>query len=316
MLYVAIDPAENDIILSICRRNKREGIRLADPYIDETFTQDIIVSYIRGGDRTDVGGDHFHDFYEVYYYLGNSMNYFIDEKKHSVQNNDIVLIAPYLIHRTLYTPEQKRDRLLILFRPALLDLIADQEVQDEVKRMFQKHRKLTIISHEQQKRFEEMIFTIAATEEQSKNKIHQLQLKHELLSLLLMILGIDQADRIFDHELMELSQPEQLVQQVLIYINNHYSQNINLEEIASKLFVSKYYLSRTFNDVMDTSITKYINTKRLSEAERLIRYSNLTITQICKEVGFSSSSYFIQLFKEKYNCTPLAFRDRMPKKDA
>ncbi len=287
---------------------------MADPYVDKTFTEDIIVSYIRGGDRTDVGGDHFHDFYEIYYYLGNSMNYFIDEKKHSVQNKDIVLIAPYLIHRTLYTPEQKRDRLLILYRPALLDSIGDKAVSRQIEEMFRNHRKLTILNHEKHKRFEELIFTIAATKEQAENNIHELQLKHELISLLLMMLGIEDEDRIFDNEPLELSQPERLVQQVLIYINNNYSRNINLEDIAGELYVSKYYLSRIFNDVMDTSITKYINTKRLSEAERLIRYSNLTITQICKEVGFSSNSYFIQLFKEKYNCTPLAFRDMMPQK--
>ncbi len=286
---------------------------MADPYIDQTFTQDIIVSHIRGGDRTDVGGDHFHDFYEIYYYLGNSMNYFIDEKRHTVQNNDVILIDPYLIHRTLYTPEQKRDRLLILFRPALLDKIEDTEVRQMTKEMFRMHRKLTITTHTKHKAFENLIFTIAETEELKRNKVHGLQLEHELIALLLMMLGLDEEDRIYDNEPLELSQPEQLVQQVIIYINNNYSRNINLEEIAGELFVSKYYLSRVFNEVTSTSITKYINTKRLSEAERLIRYSNLSITQICTEVGFSSSSYFISLFKAKYNCTPLAFRDMVPK---
>lgn len=289
----------------------RVGTSLADPYITETFSQDIIVSHIRGGDRNDVGGDHFHDFYEIYYYLGNSMNYFIDSKSHSVLNKEVILIEPYLIHRTLYEPEQKRDRLLILFRPAVLNKIGNRDIRQTVEAMF-KHRKLTITSHEKQKMFEDLIFTIAATKGDSFDPLHQMLLKHELISLLLLMAGFSDEERIYDNEPQELSQPEQLVQKVILFINNNYSRNINLDEIANELFVSKFYLSRVFNEVMDTSITKYINTKRLSEAERLIRYSDLTITQICKEVGFSSNSYFIQLFKEKYDCTPAAFRDMVP----
>ncbi len=94
------------------------------------------------------------------------------------------------------------------------------------------------------------------------------------------------------------------------YINLNYQNKITLEELSKTFFVSKYYLCRTFKEVTGLNIMDFINEKRLAEAEKLLRYSRLNITEISEKVWFSSVNYFIELFKNKYKYTRRAFQNK------
>ena len=280
---------------------------MPDPHIQIRFDEDIVVSYLRRGDRLDVGSDHYHTFYELYFYLGNDMTYFIADQTYPVQGRDLILIDQFLIHRTIYRPEQWRDRILVLFSPAIIEGIEDQALVEAICGLFKRRQLRLGDGNPASQRIEDGFFRLVETGREAM-QFRDAKLRVQLLDLLITLLEVeDQAEHV-DRSSVD-SPRAQKIREALAYINAHYREDLSLDRIAEQLFISKYYLSRIFNEDMEIGVLAYVNVKRLSEAERLLRYSNHSVLRISEAVGFGSSSHFIHLFKQRYGVTPRVFRE-------
>ncbi|MCL2718203.1 MAG: AraC family transcriptional regulator [Lachnospiraceae bacterium] len=92
------------------------------------------------------------------------------------------------------------------------------------------------------------------------------------------------------------------------YINEHFNENLTLDEIAALSGFSKYHFSRLFKQFTNTSFYKYLNRKRIENAVDLLMDSQHTITDVALRCGFSSLSAFIRMFKIIRGCTPSEFK--------
>lgn len=92
------------------------------------------------------------------------------------------------------------------------------------------------------------------------------------------------------------------------YIFNNYNNNITLQEIAKKEFLSPHYLSHEIKYATGSSFTDLLNLTRVEESVKLLIDTDMSIYEISEEVGFSHTRYFNKHFKLYYNCTPLQFR--------
>ncbi|WNS43105.1 AraC family transcriptional regulator [Paenibacillus sp. MMS20-IR301] len=108
-------------------------------------------------------------------------------------------------------------------------------------------------------------------------------------------------------------QPRQLSysEQIMHYIEDHYAEEIRLEDIAEALHLSKFYLSRLFQTETGSSIMHYMTARRIKAACRLLQTTPLSVEQIGGRVGVPNPSYFIRLFKKEVGLTPLKYRHRM-----
>lgn len=94
------------------------------------------------------------------------------------------------------------------------------------------------------------------------------------------------------------------------YVAQHYREKIYLEEIAGKLGISPSYLSRIFKNETGTSLNDYICGIRIDRAANLLKYSDLSLSEIASYVNFPSQSYFGKVFKPAMHMTPKEYRDR------
>jgi AraC-like DNA-binding protein len=85
-------------------------------------------------------------------------------------------------------------------------------------------------------------------------------------------------------------------------------EGLSLEFIAEKVYLSPKYISRIFKEETGTTVTQFTNDMRLNKAARMLLESNISLEELVKEVGYSSSNYFIKKFKEKYYVTPTQYR--------
>lgn len=92
------------------------------------------------------------------------------------------------------------------------------------------------------------------------------------------------------------------------YINEHFAENLTLEEVASLAGFSKYHFTRLFKQYADTSFYKYLNQKRIAHAKNLLLDPNLSVIEVALQSGFSSLSAFTRMFRIMNNCTPTEFR--------
>lgn len=92
------------------------------------------------------------------------------------------------------------------------------------------------------------------------------------------------------------------------YLDNNYTKQLNLDQIAEQFYVSKFYLTREFKKSFGTTIIQYILNKRIEHAKELLIYTNKSIEEISEACGFNDQSYFARQFKKNENMTCLAYR--------
>lgn len=94
----------------------------------------------------------------------------------------------------------------------------------------------------------------------------------------------------------------------LDYIEQHYSEEMSLEELAKSASVSKSECLRCFNQTLQTTPYKYLVEYRLARAEQLLLDNSLSIGEIAEQVGFHQVSYFGKCFREKTGYSPREYR--------
>ena len=95
-----------------------------------------------------------------------------------------------------------------------------------------------------------------------------------------------------------------LSSKMILYINEHYKENITLSSIAHALGYNKHHLSRCFRASFHVTLNEYINTLRLRNAVTMIRENNKDITACALESGFGSLRTFYRTFTGEYGCSP------------
>jgi len=106
------------------------------------------------------------------------------------------------------------------------------------------------------------------------------------------------------------------VKEVLDILNQQFSENHQIEDLADKVCLSPSRLSHLFKEQVGESIIETLIKYRLRQAERLLRYTQLPIIEIALEVGFHSSDYFTRQFRSYYGITPSRFRKEQDIKGA
>lgn len=99
--------------------------------------------------------------------------------------------------------------------------------------------------------------------------------------------------------------------QALEYIDDHYAEEITLEDVADKIGFSKYHFSRLFKQYTDYTFCDYLTYRRMKAAEEYLSRPDLSITDIALASGFPSISTFNRVFKQAKNCTPSEYRTKM-----
>lgn len=116
-----------------------------------------------------------------------------------------------------------------------------------------------------------------------------------------------------NHSMKEYSP---LVQNVLTYIEFHYTENLSLHLLAEKYSVSRNYLAALFKRERGCTVTDYIHTVRLRKAFTLMNSTKLPIHLIASACGYEDPNYFIRVFRKRHGQTPKQYQKQMLNTDA
>ena len=94
----------------------------------------------------------------------------------------------------------------------------------------------------------------------------------------------------------------------IAYIEEHFTEPLSMQQVASRCNVNYYYFSRLFKQFTHSDFRNYLLQLRLNEAKRRLLQTDSSITTIAMECGFTATSHFIQKFRQSAGVTPLEFR--------
>lgn len=98
------------------------------------------------------------------------------------------------------------------------------------------------------------------------------------------------------------------IRKVMSYVEEHYKENISLQDVSDLLGIGKEYFCRFFKKNMGISFLQYLNEVRLSHIYQGLMDTDLPIAELMEENGFSNQKLFNRSFKELYGCTPSSVR--------
>lgn len=245
---------------------------------------------------------HSHDFYEVYFYVSGNVTYIIEGKVYSLKPGDIILINNKEIHRTVIDPGAIYERYLIWIDP------------DYIARYCTGQTDLAMCFESTAKRKYNLLRPGAEMLAYLKSIVYKLEkvsnstgfgseiLKDDYLTELLVFLNRAYMDA-NDEEIGRDVQYNEKISNIIGHINLHLSEELTLEDLSAKFYISKYHLLREFKKNTGYTIHQYIQKKRLIMARMLLK-ENIKVTEVVIKCGFGDYSNFIRSFKREYGVSP------------
>ena len=93
-------------------------------------------------------------------------------------------------------------------------------------------------------------------------------------------------------------------------VEEHFLTENSVDFYADKLCITPNYLNRLVEAALGQSTKQYIQCRRIEEAQRLLRYTSLPVTDIAERLGFDTASYFVRVFFHHTSSTPLQYRQQ------
>ena len=101
-----------------------------------------------------------------------------------------------------------------------------------------------------------------------------------------------------------------VINRAIEYINNNYNSNISLDDVSMEVDVTPYYFSRLFKEEMGVGFVEYVAKLRIDKAKELLNNdTNMSMKEICIEVGYTDPNYFSRQFKKYEGMSPTEYRE-------
>lgn len=94
------------------------------------------------------------------------------------------------------------------------------------------------------------------------------------------------------------------------FLDENFKEDISLDMLSSRFYLSKFYLSREFKKATGTTIGSYLNSRRINEAKKLLRFSGASISSIAADCGIPDVNYFTKVFVKYESMTPSRYRQK------
>lgn len=252
---------------------------------------------------------HHHDFYEVYFFLSGNVQYNIESRSYLLTPGDILLISPMELHQPVFHDDQKDyERIVLWINQRFLSELSppDQDLTACFDSTLPGHTNLLRPTNAQRQLLSFQLERLTQ-ETQAQDNYSALTaltyLAQILISLNRLAISASQSN---DNR----SVPDSVVYGVLAYINEHYSEDLTLDHLANRFFISKYHLSREFGRIVGTSVHRYLIQKRLAMAKQMMS-SGMSSSEVYQQCGFGDYSNFYRAFKAEYQITPKEFAARL-----
>lgn len=247
-----------------------------------------------GGDWHSV--QHTHNCSELFYVIEGQGQFLIENQTYPVAVNDLVIVNPNVLHTEVSLNASPLKYIVLGIEG--LELTATSKTDDTNFCIINlKSIKDTVLLH-----LQSMLSEIE-TKKPGYDVICQ-----DLMEILIVLLG---RQTNFSTILTPIcKKTNRLCGITKRYIDTHYQENITLDLLSQINHVSKYHLAHAFTEEYGISPINYLISKRISEAEHLLTTTDFSLSLISSTTGFSSSSYFAQIFKKQKGMSPTEFRKK------
>lgn len=278
-----------------------------------------IICHLQRGNETGCSA-HYHTYIELVYCLNGSFSVWSNNTHHDFYTGDLLVINSNEVHAIEARTQDGGAYIVLRFEPEVLYGSAKDafDIKYVLPFMFNSVTPQKIFKYEEIYNTEIPRLMHDAYDEYISGKFgFELALRSDICRIFLWILRYWEGMGInIPTSNVTASEHIKSLKHVLDYISAHYNENISANDMARLANMSYTYFLKVFGKVMNKSFTDYLSFIRITEAEKLLVSTNMTITEIAYDTGFSSSSYFIKIFSKYKSMSPSQFRKKFLQESA
>ena len=238
---------------------------------------------------------HTHQFTELFYVLHGEGVFYIEREKVPVKTDDLIIINPNVEHTEKTFPNNPMEYIVFGVEGLAFSFPEHDQAYG---------RGYSFYSYGSDKNQFINFAQLMMHEFQDKKPDFE-KVCHGLLEVLLVYISRKQKLSVISESSFQLSKECAIAKR---YIDTNYAQDITLDSLADLTHINKFYLAHSFTECIGQSPISYLTERRLAACKELLSSSNLSVTQIANSAGFSSQSYFSQIFNKKVGMSPRQYR--------
>ena len=247
---------------------------------------------------------HYHEFCKLLLLLSGNGDYVVDGQRYHLQEGDVVLVGCDSVHRPELLENADYDRVIIYIDPSFLQ----QESSDkcDLTACFNSEQGHVLRPNKMQ--YQNIVSLTARLEQElAQNSYgHEIVGKALLLELLVHLRRYQQQESILYPAPVQPKNDRIL--DVLQYMEQHLCDDLEIDHLAERFFISKYHLMRLFHKETGSTIHAYLTQRRLLMARDLIK-QGVSATDACYRSGFRSYSSFTRAYGKHFGSTPTGKKD-------
>lgn len=258
---------------------------------------------------------HWHDDFEIAMADSEEIEYQVTEEHIVLDPGDVIFVNGNVLHRIRQISGNRADALPnVVFSGTVIASEMSPVFQKYIQPVYQDDTLSCIVFRHDDERHEAICRSVrrlfAAIS--GCESCYELNVQRELINLFEHIIRhFDEWPRTQASRVQMKTQIR--MQRMLVYIHQHYAQNVTLADIAKAADISRSEASRCFRTYMDLSPVEFLLRCRVQNAREMLRDTSKTISEIAMECGFNSANYFSRQFKRIYLMTPGEYRHSLGK---
>lgn len=234
---------------------------------------------------------HTHSYAELFYVVGGMGHIQIDQELHPVTARQLVIINPNVMHTEVSMNASPLEYVVLGIEGLELSATANED------------SRFKILDHHD-------IDNISTCVQNILQESHSGLPGYETICQAYMEILVTRLMRSTDFAVNDAPLPSSNSQCATVrrYIDAHFKEPLTLEQLAKVAHVNKYYLAHSFKEEFGVSPISYQLQRRIEESCFLLGQTDLSLAQISRILGFSSSSYFSQIFRKSQQMSPSEYR--------
>lgn len=240
---------------------------------------------------------HTHECCELVFCVKGGRNFLIDNKVYEVNPGDLFVINQFEPHKLTLCGDGCDDRYIMQLHPEFIFSLSSENT--DLSACFYSDREVG--SNKILLTDEEADTALALFKELEADSGFGDDLSKTMVATKLLIL----ANKAFfeRHSTIHNSAPSIPIKRAIVYINEHFGDNITLDDVAKYSYISVNQLCKIFKSTLGTTVMKYIIGKRIAEAKKLLRAGN-NVSDTALMCGFRDYSNFIRTFSASVGISP------------
>lgn len=242
---------------------------------------------------------HYHEFYKIMFLISGAGAYSIQGKRYALNSGDIVLVGNQCVHRPEFEKGIPYERMILYITPEFLE--KNSTMDGDLKECFNETYGHVFRPDERTREvlFEQLnLLEAAFLDEQYGQSI---LINSILLRVLVEIV------RGFRYGKGKMKEPllptSERMREIVRYLEQHLTEEIYINDLANKFYLSRFHLMRCFKEEMGTTIHTYLSDRRLLLARELIMQGKTT-TEACFASGYQSYAAFARAYTKFFGETP------------